>query len=92
MPILDWTRTDLDAPMKDGSTGLRFDATHFAAFDLYLLERPEAQDLYTEEQKIKPKYGSTMRRSRRSRNSSVTLLPDYLVRKRVLRSKNSEKY
>ncbi|TLV00237.1 mannonate dehydratase [Dyadobacter luticola] len=51
MPILDWTRTDLDAPMKDGSTGLRFDATHFAAFDLYLLNRPEAAALYTEEQK-----------------------------------------
>jgi mannonate dehydratase len=55
MPILDWTRTDLDAPMKDGSTGLRFDATHFAAFDLYLLDRPEAQELYTEEQKHKAK-------------------------------------
>nr|WP_295932683.1 mannonate dehydratase [uncultured Dyadobacter sp.] len=51
MPILDWTRTDLDAPMKDGSTGLRFDATQFAAFDLYLLERPEAQEWYDEEQK-----------------------------------------
>lgn len=51
MPILDWTRTDLDAPMKDGSTGLRFDATQFAAFDLYLLERPEAQEWYTKEQK-----------------------------------------
>ena len=55
MPILDWTRTDLDAPMKDGSTGLRFDATQFAAFDLYLLNRPEAQDLYSDEQKVKAK-------------------------------------
>ncbi|NIJ55567.1 mannonate dehydratase [Dyadobacter arcticus] len=55
MPILDWTRTDLDAPMKDGSTGLRFDATHFAAFDLYLLNRQEAGELYSEEQKAKAK-------------------------------------
>ncbi len=55
MPILDWTRTDLDAPMKDGSTGLRFDATQFAAFDLFLLQRAEAQDQYTDEQKLKAK-------------------------------------
>ena len=50
MPILDWTRTDLDAPMRDGSTGLRFDATQFAAFDLYIVQRKEARDLYTQEQ------------------------------------------
>lgn len=50
MPILDWTRTDLDAPMRDGSTGLRFDATQFAAFDLYIVQRKEAPALYTEEQ------------------------------------------
>lgn len=50
MPILDWTRTDLDAPMRDGSTGLRFDATEFAAFDLYIVQRQEALTLYTEQQ------------------------------------------
>ncbi|QRR02545.1 mannonate dehydratase [Dyadobacter sandarakinus] len=50
MPVLDWTRTDLDALMKDGSTGLRFDASQFAAFDLYLLGREAAADMYTEEQ------------------------------------------
>lgn len=48
MPILDWTRTDLDYRFLDGSTGLRFDSTEFAAFELYLLKRPGADAHYSE--------------------------------------------
>ncbi|WP_428656633.1 mannonate dehydratase [Runella sp.] len=55
MPILDWTRTDLDSPMPDGSTGLRFDFNEFAAFELYILQRAGAAAHYTETQQKKAK-------------------------------------
>jgi mannonate dehydratase len=49
MPLLDWTRTDLTAPVAGGATCLRFDATRMAAFEIHMLGRRAAQDGYTDD-------------------------------------------
>jgi mannonate dehydratase len=57
MPVLDWTRTDLNYLLPNKGTALRYDANALAAFDLYILERKGAvNDFSAEQQQAAKKY------------------------------------
>lgn len=47
MPVVDWTRTDLNYRMPSTGYALRFDAVDFAAYDLFALRRPRVEQDYS---------------------------------------------
>jgi mannonate dehydratase len=51
MPVVDWTRTELDFVTPTGATAMRFDQERFAAFDLFILEREGAEAGYTPQER-----------------------------------------
>ena len=60
MPVVDWTRTNLDYELADGAKALCFDIFEFAAFDVFILKRPGAENDFSEEilEKARQKFES----------------------------------
>jgi len=49
MPVVDWTRTNLDYHLENTGSALRFDMVDFAAYDMFVLKRKDAEHSYTED-------------------------------------------
>ena len=49
MPVVDWTRTNLDFELDNASSALRFEMADFVAYDVFMLERPGARQDYDNE-------------------------------------------
>lgn len=52
MPLIDWTRTDLAMTLPSGAKALAFDADKFAAFDIHILKRDQAEADYSPAQLV----------------------------------------
>lgn len=46
MPVVDWTRTNLMYRLPNASHALRFEMTDFAAYDVFVLQRENAETCY----------------------------------------------
>ena len=90
MPVLDWMRTDLSYETKSGALALRFEKAAFIAFDLFLLQRPDATADYTaQEQEDAKRHFESLNDSERSTlmNNCLQGLPgskDHFTKEQVL--------
>eukprot|EP01084_Bolivina_argentea_P189435 325760_1 len=74
MPLLDWTRTDLKYPYKDGSYALAFDYINFAIFELFLLNHPTAKLRYTQNEQLEAR-----KRFNKMSTKQINLLRDTII-------------
>lgn len=75
MPVLDWSRTDLNVTFRDGSITTKFDAKVFAAFDLFILKRKNAEKDYSQEKIDEAKkYFETLNESEIKKLTDTVLL------------------
>jgi mannonate dehydratase len=49
MPVVDWTRTDLQWRLPSGGYALRFDPVDFAVYDIFVLRRENAEGNYSQD-------------------------------------------
>lgn len=75
MPVLDWSRTDLEFKHDDGSITTRFEDGVMAAFDLHILRRRRAEDDYPKEQvQEATRYFESLNETQRDRLQQTVLL------------------
>jgi D-mannonate dehydratase len=55
MPVIDWTRTDLNFRLPNGAYALRFDQEKVAAFDLFVLRRDNVDTEYSQTEIVESK-------------------------------------
>ncbi|MDN4501481.1 mannonate dehydratase [Alteromonadaceae bacterium BrNp21-10] len=53
MPVVDWTRTNLNYKLANNSFALRFEMTDFVAYDVFMLKREGAENDYSDALKEK---------------------------------------